>query len=1093
MALTFGEAAKIEQALAEVGELEASLSLEDLLAPIGAWFSSEQDRGAPICDNESFALLCDYARRAEDGRVKSLAVGALRLARERGETNRVAARFTIKFALQRIRARGADKPRWGVVPLSDDEEANARTLFDAALGDTSYSDEDLVAKARRFTEKYGRGGHLFGRLASDLLYLVKVMGGEETVKDEGAVAKHKEIARAALTYFYIEDDAISDDLGLVGFLDDAFIIQEAIGEILPGRNALIDVLDGILRRWPFVPDVVFEAEGTSYPVSEFLVVNASLLLDAVREQEEVVGTALVVHETNLLPFVLGFMKSLAEVASRVNAETDAFTSGERLINRETDKEVIFNSYGRLVDVTTFEACSQEAATHFRFRANEPREGRSAVQQTRTIGDIRSFRRSGKREGTLKGGSLSFDRENLDMGPLDRLFRSPTPIILPDQRGCVVVVSPIEATHKLANILRMFNYSLAEVLPMGKAALRDGQIQSVAWTQREAGGKPMLVVVKKAADACVVAEQMGDDCLAVVATVRPGSRDATNLGRIRHFGIPVVAIVETRDDDSQEYFENLDFKFWSWGKPLVSSLHWPDQSSASVNPVAGLDQRIRFRSESNVSIIPLEIPGLTETNKALTHMRDQAEVDEDIQLNRFVADCWPVFVRICRLVVPLDLQTKQGLRQRIKELAETLDENKRVSWSSDVVTLASAALEGLEHSLDSLIAQNPKFTAISEWCACHENGEILCQKEMADALLKHTYFWNRNIDYRHKPGSWFPRVLIPSWLGKYRMDRFLAPPVGRETELILYEPERAWYSLFERRAHLRLEALRRRVEARPAFPSLLSVAPARVTEIPMPSKTEIDPDVVLQKLRRTEAARSIGPGGDEAVEARLIHFLGGYWGAYTEGHRVYTVTHLLGAEVHEDGDDADIVTTTSWELRHGDLVLVMKGSDRDALREAVDSKAPSGTRECSGEWRRALVRYLERGHSMEQLVTQLKASGCPREGGTVRGWIENEQTIAPQQGGPDIEAIVEATGDEELKNNLTVCINAVDTLRRLHQSVAHELAQRVLQEARQWLESGVEPDELVEIDDRIVLVTVELVDDLSMEVARTEANRLRRDK
>jgi hypothetical protein len=170
-----------------------------------------------------------------------------------------------------------------------------------------------------------------------------------------------------------------------------------------------------------------------------------------------------------------------------------------------------------------------------------------------------------------------------------------------------------------------------------------------------------------------------------------------------------------------------------------------------------------------------------------------------------------------------------------------------------------------------------------------------------------------------------------------------------------------------------------------------------------------------------------------------------------------------------------------------LVLLLRGTHRDALREEVDAAAPVGTRSAAATWQRALTRYAV-GRSIDQLVEQLNEAGCRRTVGTVERWMEDDSMIGPRSA-DDVRAILTITRDGELSGALDSCLTAISTLRGLHVRMARVLAARVLDRAREWLDAGAIPEELVEVEDRLVLATVESIDPARINVPRGIANRL----
>jgi uncharacterized membrane protein YkvA (DUF1232 family) len=446
MALTFGEVAQIERRLASDGRSASVTDVAELLQEVESWFRRTNER-RPL-DGDIVGALATVARKHEDDRARALAIGALMFARNEYEHHPDRARFALKFATERIAALGGTSSFWQMVRLSAEEEADARALFDFARGDMSYTDGELAQAVEAFIRAVPRDRSIFGALAADLSFLV------EYVRDPSVDAKKKEVARAALTYFAVVSDAIPDDLGFVGMLDDAFVVTKAIEEIRPERARLNALLEDIYQRWPFVRDIVLEAGGGDRPLSEFILVNAALLLDDVCVRDGSTGAALVVPDPGPLPFLIGFVRALHEATRTCSTSaSNEFVEGERLVNRETGAEVIFQSYVHSSDRGERIVPSTSEATHFRFTERPSRRG-GPVTRTRQVSDIRSFARSTRREGSLRRRSVTFAADAVSVGPLERLIGAVDPVVLPAQCGVVIVVAPFRATRELASELSL---------------------------------------------------------------------------------------------------------------------------------------------------------------------------------------------------------------------------------------------------------------------------------------------------------------------------------------------------------------------------------------------------------------------------------------------------------------------------------------------------------------------------------------------------------------------------------------------------------------------------------------------------------------
>lgn len=246
----------------------------------------------------------------------------------------------------------------------------------------------------------------------------------------------------------------------------------------------------------------------------------------------------------------------------------------------------------------------------------------------------------------------------------------------------------------------------------------------------------------------------------------------------------------------------------------------------------------------------------------------------------------------------------------------------------------------------------------------------------------------------------------------------------------------------------------------------------------------DADDLLVRVRRERYIREAQQDPNGLVEARIVHFGGGAWAAFSRTRTVQTLTGMA-----EGGDDGtqQIVECRAWSLSPGDVVVLVRGSDRDAIRTRVDELAPDGLRLTAGIWQRALRRYAH-GRALDDVVRALAANGCRRRASTIEHWLEDD-AIRPRHRRRDIDAILRTTGDPDLLSELEACVAASDELFALHVQAGVDLIREVREKARSWIAAGSAPEEVVEIDARISIASVEAVDPRMVMVPRTLAGRL----
>jgi uncharacterized membrane protein YkvA (DUF1232 family) len=1078
MTLTFGEVAQIDQRLASDGRSASDTDVENLLKDVELWLRRPTTNGRKDFDNRALAALSTVARKHEDARARALAIGALMLVFREGERYPDRVRFALKFATERI-ASIAGAPLWQGMQLSREEEADARALFDVARGDTSYTDAELAEAVEGFVRDFARDGALFGALAADLSYLT------ECVRDSAFDAVKKEVARAALTYFAVVSDAIPDDLGFVGFLDDAFVVAHAMEEIHPERARLTALLDEVTQRWPFVRDVVLEAGGGERPLSEFILVNAALLLDDVCIRDASTGAALVVPEAGPLPFLIGFVRALHEATRTCSASAATeFAQGERLVNRETGAEVIFNSYGVPLLAGEWETREAGKATHFRFVVPASRRG-GEVTQTRQLSDIRSFARSTKRQGKLRGGSVAFARERVGLGPLERLTGATDPVVLPARCGVVIVVAPFGATRALAAELSLYGTPLIDVFPIHQAVVQDSGIETRPWSPQSPGGAPMMIVVKSTADAAAIVDDPAYDVVAVVAPVRPQTTDATNLSRITGHGVPVIGLVREFDIDTHEHLATEGFGFWGWDDRWFGALRWPaEDATTRDHPIARFEATMRWHLHARPSIKVLDVQELTDLHRRLA--RFSASVDEDAHDTtlEFSTQAWDLFVTLCRALTPLDEAQFNELERRSEVLLAAAF-GAETWWDDSTVEAARNVCDAFGPALAAIRRENPKWAALLSWSREAPSGVVVTKEKMrADLANVEEAAHLSCVDARVFRGP-ISDALLPAWFGADRMRRLLFTPGVEHLTMLLHRAELEWYEgLLRKRAACMLH-VRRLVQARGPFPRLRLAAEKAVETI---DSVALTPDDIVHGVRHARALRALRDAETDRIDARLVHFSGGLWAAFLPSHPVQTATHLI-ERIGDSATAAELRDVAAAELGAGDHVLLLRGSDRDALREAVDAEAPAGTRAAASEWKRALRRWVDSGRSAEEAAAGLAKLNCRRTNVTVRRWLEDELMIGPRDEDVDVAAIAKLTSDPVLASAEAECVAAIRFLRGLHLKMAGRLADQVVSTVRERMRAGFLGNDLVAINDRFILVIVEAIAADLVSVARGKVNRL----
>lgn len=164
----------------------------------------------------------------------------------------------------------------------------------------------------------------------------------------------------------------------------------------------------------------------------------------------------------------------------------------------------------------------------------------------------------------------------------------------------------------------------------------------------------------------------------------------------------------------------------------------------------------------------------------------------------------------------------------------------------------------------------------------------------------------------------------------------------------------------------------------------------------------------------------------AVEAIPIRFLGGYLSFLRKNHKVITVTDIMV----NNGEREKIKEAS--QLQIGDFV-VLRETDRDIVRELADiilkNSGKDDLRELATRWKQPL-KIENILLNCAEIYEKLKAAGCTVTYQTVRGWINDENRIAPERK-EDLICIAKATNDQELLNMAEEVYEAARVVNSAH--------------------------------------------------------------
>jgi len=1036
--------------------------------------------------------ICELLRTAADGEATRIARGGLAYLYRGNRVDQPTLgplgllddAFVAGYAAHAIREEIGGAASYSPPGLSSEEQARAEAMFLGLLEIPEDQDDDLPDQALGAIQTLGSllDSGLFRRLRVAVRFLGQVL------RERGRSRDHRQIARAALTYVVEEADAIPDSLGPIGFLDDYFVADLAVGLIDPEQTPWVNLIDAVVGAWPFLNMVAFGNGQRGVAASEFLLVNIALTCPKLRGGASESPTHLIVPRTGPLPLLLGFFASLGEVSIARGRQSSAalFTVGQKVLVDGKGVAYVFKGC-RNID-------GQQMFGVERTR-RERGESLSSIQwiPVAQIGRLVPADPNRSALGRLRVGNFGAE----PLGALDYLFLSAERVTLPSDLRQIVVVTPAGIAKGLADTVSLYGYRLCDTVPMGSLS---GSGDTLHWSARFGSTRPVVLVVPDLDRACEYVELQGDRvALTVIDASGYNAGRLAAMSRLQGLGTRVLVVVAQADADGI-LEEDTGSMVWEWGRADFEHLHLETGfAPPGAGSIAAYERTVVQAVSSSVEAVHVHAPEADEAFASVTALKRLAEArgdDVPKELENALGCSFAVLTLLLRC--PFRLSSHPRLAA---DLGARLDRLSECGASGHFLTdpelgAIVSAEQRLRALFEVLQVRNPKEDALARLRAAHPDLAVICDDpELLDGVQELRLSPLASVFDLPDANRQFGLVTA-GWFGRSTMTRLLLPPFAAHLYLLLYGPEAGWYRSFTRKVRDGVAARRSRTERGRLFPIIgkwpgpAAGDPAPVDEGTQSAADEISDTVetyLLSRRRRLLTSLGSASPSEEAVDARLITFDGGY-AFLADNYEAKLANHLL--EGTTDGEHAELEVVPARRLRPGDVLLFLRGSSRDVIRQVADQLLNPGERERAGLWRRSLIQYQrQEGCSVELLWKNLSEHGSLLGLAAVANWFADEGLIAPQNVEREVGAILALTKNPDLAAGFGECRAAISRVRGAHLRASNLLARRVITQAIAGLQSAGQGRRAIDLGEGIVLARLREIDETRVRVKLSAANHL----
>ena len=452
---------------------------------------------------------------------------------------------------------------------------------------------------------------------------------------------------------------------------------------------------------------------------------------------------------------------------------------------------------------------------------------------------------------------------------------------------------------------------------------------------------------------------------------------------------------------------------------------------------------------NTTVIQVDMPLLDELADAAAVLRD----DKDDPMLAFLrSGVRRLLIDAGRIPVPI-APLDDGFRSRAENLARCADMLVQYeSAAKDVASiLNSIQLDGLSYPnlLDEVILGNldereVQFAVVvgSRVAAQSSSRKLKAARTAGQAFAAEDAFLKAP----------FEHVIVPGWFGAHTMRRLMMTPPGRTTTICLARFQKNWLDVSLEASKRRERVLEHRTlemvdeidlsvpneRGGPRWPKL--TVPRADIDPKRDCGSEVD-EVPVADL--SSLANRLRPSSGMDQECLGIPVLLEEPGHYCLLPPNGTVFILPSSRTAKASAESEILKPTS-ALKSGAIFALIGDEHRDLVDDFADfflEDAPA-TRRLANLWRRPFKEALRDSPQVWlRLQERLREAGVYRHEQTFRNWAES-RIIAPRDYSAVIPAIAKVSLDSELPNQIEAIVSSISKIYKARAKGAEYLIDEV---------------------------------------------------
>ena len=603
---------------------------------------------------------------------------------------------------------------------------------------------------------------------------------------------------------------------------------------------------------------------------------------------------------------------------------------------------------------------------------------------------------------------------------------------------IVNMTSVINAKELISTCKLCGRDIKDILLVGHADY-EGNVRNIGAGQL--GGIPAIVLASDLYAIAALAEQ-GHPIQSIIidgsnANALLSQMDA--LDELMRLGVPITCVTDIVNSFDLQPFLDRQFNLWRWDETSITDCLY-DVSTLSS------DRKIKHCAKREVEYLVADGNEISIAIRKLYFHRGEAQT-LSAQMLKLFDKLFSLAFTALRETVPFDENQLSQSRFILDESGNILASEKNYlapKTYDDYVTiidcLKKVFTKGYPLPKHDALANRLRKEKYKNICIVvpersdkkhvQEYWQMWCRRQRLVTQVYVLY----PAEYYPAQTTQFSATVIVGWLKRAIMRKILYGFNTQTYTVLLYDYEKRWKNYDTTKWNSALDSSRNRQTIEKSFVTdKIHVSTSRFTPVqPVledTPKTDEFAEIELV-LRENKYRQYVANGGqkaaNETTEAIPVNYVGGYLAFYRTGHKVISATNII----MNDADKIDSILPD--QLKMGDFVVVRETA-KDLIREMADvilnRSGKAGLREMAGKWKEALeIETLF--YSDDDIYQHLQDAGCSKGYQAVRGWIHDDDVIAPQSR-QDLEHIAVATGSGVLKELLDQVYDAAQTVRSAH--------------------------------------------------------------